>query len=147
MERIKAQADKLWQLISKADTLAAYKNVVTLTWEILKETALLVWLTICLILVVFEWFWKFSVGSGRSARDWFSSIEGSSDQLASETGKAFLAAGKNSLDFALVQAKTQLGFSIEEAPKVAVKPEVTPKAAPVAAKAPTAAAKSEETDA
>lgn len=135
MERIKAQAAKLGQLLSKPETFAAYKNVVTLTWDILKETGLLLWLVICLVLVVFEWFWKFSVGAGQGARNWVNSLEGSSDQLASETGKALLAAGKNSLDFTLTQAKSQLGFEIPEpkVERVEVKSEPVKAAPPVVA--------------
>lgn len=116
MERIKTQADKLWKLLSNPDTFATYQKALQVTWDILRETGLLVWLVICLVLVVFEWFWKTAVGSGRRFRAWFDGIQGSSDQLASEAGKALLTAGKNSLDYTLSQAKTQLGLPVEVEP-------------------------------
>lgn len=117
MERIQAQASKVLQLITSADTFAIYQNAVTVTWKILVEAALLVWLTICLVIVVFEWGWQTSVGIGRNTRAWWdstlSSTEGSGDQVASEAGKALLTAGKNSLDFTITQAKSQLGLPID----------------------------------
>lgn len=116
MERIQAQAAKVLQLITSADTFATYQNAVAVTWRILVEAALLVWLTICLVVVVFEWGWQTSVGVGRQARTWWestlSSTEGSGDRVASEAGKALLTAGKNSLDFTITQAKSQLGLPI-----------------------------------
>jgi len=113
MDRIKAQADKLWTLLLAPDTYAVYKNFVTTTWSILRETGLLLWLSLCLFLVVFEWFWNNSLQAGRNTRNWFNNLEGSNEQIASETGKALLSAGKNSLDFTITTAKQQLGLAAE----------------------------------
>ncbi|HEY9615725.1 MAG TPA: hypothetical protein V6C64_02720 [Microcoleaceae cyanobacterium] len=117
MDRIQAQAAKVLQLITSADTFATYQNAVAVTWKILVEAALLVWLTICLVVVVGEWGWQASVGAGRNVRAWWnstlSSTEGSGDRVASEAGKALLTAGKNSLEFTVTQAKSQLGLQIE----------------------------------
>ncbi|MGI0485214.1 hypothetical protein ACN4EK_07235 [Pantanalinema rosaneae CENA516] len=117
MDRIQAQATKVLQLITSADTFATYQGAVAITWKILVEAALLVWLTVCLVLVVFEWGWQLSVGAGRNARSWWdstlSTTEGSGDRVASEAGKALLTAGKNSLDFTITQAKSQLGLPTE----------------------------------
>lgn len=119
MNRIQSQADKLWQLLISPDTAAAYGRVVAITLNIVKEAALLVWLTICLVLVVFEWGWHSSIAAGRGLRGWWdntvNNMQGSNDQIASEAGKALLTAGKNSLDFTLTQAKSQLGISAEMA--------------------------------
>ena len=113
MDRIKAQADKLWKLLLEPQTYATYKDFVTTTWAILREAGLLVWLTLCLFLVGFEWFWNNSLAAGRNTRNWFNNLEGSSDQVASETGKALLSAGKSSLDFTIATAKQQLGLPAE----------------------------------
>jgi hypothetical protein len=128
MEKIQAQFTKLLKLLTASETFGTYQSAVTVTWTILKEAALLVWLVICLVLVVFDWFWKISVGTGRSARAWVNQLEGSSEQIASETGKALLSAGKSSLDYTLNQARSQLGFEIPSEPvKVEpVKPAPTP---------------------
>ncbi|MGQ9869544.1 hypothetical protein [Leptodesmis sp.] len=114
MNRIKAQWEKLWQILSQPKTYATYKEAGQVTWAILKETGVLAWLGICLLLVVFEWFWKTAIGSGRNFRNWFNNLEGSSDQIASETGKALLSAGKNSLDFTINAAKAQLGLPVDK---------------------------------
>lgn len=110
MERVKAQASKLGSLVTDPQTYAAYQNFFKTTWEILRETGLLLWLGVCLILVVFEWFWRNSVAIGRNSRTWLNNLEGSNEKIASETGKALLSAGKNSLDFTIATAKQQLGL-------------------------------------
>lgn len=122
MNRIQAQANKLWQLLSTPDTLATYRKTVLLTWEITKETAGLLWLVICLGLVFFDWSWKWSIQAGRSVRGWVNNIDGSKpDQLAGEVGKALISAGKNSVDYTLTQAREQLGLPLTE---VEPKPEL-----------------------
>lgn len=113
MERIKTQADKFWSLVTDPQTFAAYQTALTVTWNLLREAALLAWLTLCLVLVVFEWFWNNSIAVGRNVRNWFDNLEGSSDQIASQTGKALLSASKNSLSFTVSTAKNQLGISSE----------------------------------
>lgn len=114
MDRIKAQWEKLWQIISQPKTYATYTEAGQVTWTILKEMGLLVWLGLCLFLVVFDWFWHTAIASGRNFRAWLSNLEGSSDQIASETGKALLSAGKNSVDFTINTAKAQLGMPVEK---------------------------------
>jgi hypothetical protein len=117
MDRIKAQADKLWTLLLAPQTYAVYKTFVTTTWAIVRETGLLVWLGLCLFLVGFEWFWHTSLATGRNTRTWFNHLEGSNEQIASETGKALLSAGKNSLGFTIATAKQQLGLAAEPTQK------------------------------
>ena len=115
MERIKAQADKLTKIVTDPQTYGTYKETVVLTWNILREAGLLLWLGVCLFLVVFEWFWNTATGAGRNTRAWFDSLEGSSEQIASETGKVLLSAGKNSLDLTIETARKQLGLPAESA--------------------------------
>lgn len=133
MEKIQAQFAKFWQLVSSPDTFGVYRSAVLTTWTILKEAALSLWLVVCLVLVVFEWFWRISVGTGRSARQWLNQLEGSSDQIASETGKALLSAGKSSLSYTLNQAKAQLGFEAEPVTVTPAKVEPVKLPTPVAA--------------
>jgi hypothetical protein len=143
MEKIKTQAALVWQLLSASETYAVYQSAISTTWAILKEAGLLIWLVICLTLVFGDWFWKTGVGAGQSARAWFNNLqEGSSDQLASETGKALMTVGKSSLLSTLSLAKTQLGIedttpAPAPAPKASeVKPEppaAKPAPAPAAA--------------
>lgn len=141
MDRIRVQAAKFWQLLTAPDTLESYKKVGSLTWDILKEAGLLVWLVICLVLVAFEWLWKTAFGAGQNFRDWVNQLEGTGDRAASEAGRAFLSATKNTLGYTLTQAKTQLGIplTVEPEPKLTPTSAASPK--PVAtATAPSAPA-------
>lgn len=115
MDKIQAQAAHLWQRLSAPETGATYQQAALLTGDLLKETATLLWLLICLFLVAFEWFWKTSVQLGSNFRAWLSGIEQSSpDRVVSEAGRALLSAGKNSVGFTLSQAKEQLGLPAEQ---------------------------------
>jgi hypothetical protein len=110
MNRVNEQVNVLKQLLTDSKTYGTYQAVGQTTWNILVETGLLVWLILCLTLVFFEWFWKLSVGSGRTFRNWFDNLQGSSDEIAAETGKTIILAGKNGLDFVISSAKKQLGL-------------------------------------
>lgn len=55
---IQEKATEWWQLISGEETAEAYKNFFKLTWKILKETVLLLWLLLCFVLVAIGWVWN-----------------------------------------------------------------------------------------
>ena len=78
MERVKSQAAVVSQLLFDPKTADAYKNVLVLTGQILKEVALLLWLAICSVLVFIAWFSDFATSSGRKARACRSSLAGGS---------------------------------------------------------------------
>lgn len=145
MDKIKAQADKLWQLVSNPSTGNAYKQTLALTWSILKETGLLLWLVVCLVLVLGDWFWQYSFTAGQNARVWLNELQtkSASDASSSEaapssgnfwaaTGKSLLTAGQNSVNAALNTARGQLGMAalpIPATPAPAA-PKPTPAIAP-----------------
>jgi hypothetical protein len=124
MDRIKTQADKLWQIISNPSTTKTYQQTLTLTWSILKETGQLVWLVLCLGLVAGDWFWKKSYKTGQDTRVWVDTlqtkvgetVEGegaeptSTADILGETGKSLLGAGQVAATKALNTARTQLGL-------------------------------------
>ncbi|MBD0336115.1 MAG: hypothetical protein ICV62_11550 [Cyanobacteria bacterium Co-bin13] len=132
MDRIKNQANKVGQLLLASDTGAAYTKTVTLTWAILRETGILVWLVICLVFVGADWFWNNSIQLGRKARVWYSGFsekaEGTANQPLGTTGQSLVEAGKAGATYLLAQAKQQLGIQ-QEAP-VASAPSSTPALAP-----------------
>ncbi len=148
MDKIKTQANKLWQLVSNPSTGAAYQQTLALTWSILKEAGLLLWLVICLVLVLGDSFWKYSYQAGQNTRIWLAELQTksaseaeSSGSFWSETGKSLLAAGQNTVDAALNTARGQLG--IEPPPAAASNPPApktisaaSSKPAPVAAASP-----------
>ncbi len=128
MNRIQAQWSKLWQLLTAPETGKTYQQAGALTGDVLKETGTLFWLVLCVFLVGFEWFWKFSIQSGRDFRDWLDNMEKTSpERIVSEASKAIANIGKTSLSSTLSQAKKALGLPESSAP-------TAPAPAPVAAK-------------
>lgn len=124
MDRIKNQADKLWQILSNPSTIETYKQTLALTWTIIRETGQLLWLVVCLVLVLGDWFWKYSYQAGQNARIWFHTIQtrttaaDESSNVLSETSKSLLAAGQASVSSLLNTAKGQLGIEpAAEAPR------------------------------
>ncbi|MEO0497575.1 MAG: hypothetical protein AAF141_09425 [Pseudomonadota bacterium] len=130
MEKIKGQAGKVGELIFAADTGTTYKKTIILTWAILRETGVLLWLVICLVFVGAEWFWQKSILLGQSARTWYEGLTEPSDaepKSATEMGQSALSAVSTGAETLLYQAKKQLG--IEAEPPVPKQPKVkaTPK--------------------
>ncbi len=143
MERIQAQANKLWQIISSPSTVKAYQETLALTWAILKETGQLLWLVLCLGLVAGDWFWKKSYKAGQDARVWIDAMqtraetpeaEGaeatSTANFLTETGKSLLSAGQAGVTLVLNTAKEQLGLEVKSAPPAQLAPVATPPAPP-----------------
>lgn len=156
MERIQAQANKLWQIISNPSTAKTYQDTLAITWAILKETGQLLWLVLCLGLVAGDWFWKKSYKAGQDTRVWIDTMQtkvetpaGEGDEAIStanflgETGKSLLATGQAGVTRLLNTAKEQLGIEVTSespalptpaatlpAPPKVVSPNVTPAAPP-----------------
>ncbi|MEO1207995.1 MAG: hypothetical protein AAFX78_00495 [Cyanobacteria bacterium J06638_20] len=141
MDKIKAQSSKVGELIFAAETGAAYQKVLLLTWDILRETGVLLWLIICLVFVGAEWFWQTSIQLGGQARNWYEGLKEPTNEepkSAGEIGQSIadtLGSGAANL---LYQAKQQLGM---DATPPAPKPEAptpppkatTPQPTPVSA--------------
>ena len=109
--KIQAQAAKFWQSVVSAETISAYAKAIDVTWTMVKEAAILLWLILCLVLVIFDWGYDVVTSAGRGARTWWdgmSKVE--SNEIASETGKQIVAASKASLSSTISQARTQLGL-------------------------------------
>jgi hypothetical protein len=126
--QISAQANKLWQIVSAPDTASTYQKTITVTWQILKETALLLWLVVCLVLVLFDWIGSTAVKLGQQTKTWFDNLQSSNtDQMASEAGKSLLEVGKTGITSAVSLARGQLGLPEKPA---------TPAPAPMASSKP-----------
>lgn len=152
MDRIKAQTDKLLQIISDPKTAGTYTQTIAITWTLLKETGYLLWLILCFGLVAGDWFWKKSYETGQSTRTWVDNLqttieantqggvgtgETGTTNLLSETSKSLLSAGQRGLDLALNTAKEQLGLEVTamEAKPEPAKPSASPAKAPMAEEA------------
>lgn len=145
MERIQAQANQLWQIISSPSTAKVYQQTLALTWSILKETGQLLWLVLCLGLVAGDWFWKKSYKVGQDTRIWVNTMQtkaetpaadgsdpGATANFFSETGKSLLAAGQAGVTLVLNTAKEQLGLEVQSEPPLPSAPVATPPAPPIA---------------
>lgn len=109
--KIRSQAAKFWTVLASSETLDTYQKAAVLTWQILKEGALLIWLVLCLVLVGFDLGAEKAIATGRSARTWLDSIEkADSNQLAADTKQKLISAGKTSVSTAIAQARQQLGL-------------------------------------
>lgn len=138
MEKIKTQASKLGELVFDSDTGATYQKTVTLTWAILRETGVLLWLVICLVFVGAEGFWKKSIALGQSTRGWYEGLKEPSEEepkSATEMGQSALSALGTGAETLLYQAKKQLGMDAEppapKPPKLKAKDAPSPDPAPV----------------
>jgi hypothetical protein len=145
MERIQAQAAKLSQLLFDPKTAEAYKTFLVLTWEILTETALLLWLVICSVFVIAAWLGEKAIAWGRDLRTWIQhqgASEADSSEKMAATGKALLDISQTGANLLLDKAREQLGLEKPMAPEAPAAPSVAPpKSTPKAAITPPAAAK------
>ena len=110
-QRIGQQARQVWQVLSAPQTGRAYQTVAVTTWTILKETGMLLWLLVCLVLVTLDWSINGAIAAGRVSR--YAVAQASqirTDTLATDTKQALLMAGKTGLANTLSQARSQLGM-------------------------------------
>ncbi|NJL46061.1 MAG: hypothetical protein HC922_10850 [Leptolyngbyaceae cyanobacterium SM2_3_12] len=144
MDKIKAQASTVSQVLLSAETGRIYKQALTRTWDIIRETSLLLWLVICLTFVGGEWLYRTAVKLGRNTRAWYSDLgkesavatPGGEPQTMGSTGQALLDTVQSGTAYLLNQARQQLGIK----PSEAVPPASASTSAPVPTPAPTSTA-------
>jgi hypothetical protein len=108
---IKDKATEWWQLISDKETADSYKSFFQLTWKILKETALLVWLLLCFVLVSVGWVWNNSSKVTESVSDLRTKVDQKSDgNMISEAAVKFWEASQTTASNALANARKQLNL-------------------------------------
>lgn len=113
MDKIKIQSNKVGELLFASTTGEAYKKALSLTWDIVRETGILIWLVICLVFVGAEWFWKNSISLGSSVRAWYENVstpKSEEPQSANAISQSLLSALGSGTDNLLYQAKQQLGM-------------------------------------
>ncbi|NJR38998.1 MAG: hypothetical protein HC781_09375 [Leptolyngbyaceae cyanobacterium CSU_1_4] len=107
-----AQLSKLQQLLAAPTTIGAYTQVFVVTYNLLKEGVVLAWLTLCLVLVLFDWISTQAIATGQRSKNLLENLkEVKSEEFASETGKSILSAGKAGLAYTISQARDQLGLA------------------------------------
>ncbi|NET32649.1 MAG: hypothetical protein F6K19_11650 [Cyanothece sp. SIO1E1] len=115
MNSIQSQAAKLWQLLFESDTGATYQKALRLTWEIIKETALLIWLVLCLGLVGITGTWDLAVKSVADLQGWVKQLDEPTPQkiaaeVASGVSEKLKWVSSSGLSQAVSSAKQQLGL-------------------------------------
>ncbi len=128
MNKIQAQAAKVGKILFNTETWVIYKKAISLSWNLLRELARLIWLMICLGIFVVAWLWTNSIQAAQEVQSWYASIEEpKADNVLNAAGKELLLAGTTGASLALTHAKSQLG--IEEEPEAievqAIAPQVT----------------------
>lgn len=127
MDRIQAQASKLWDLLFDEDTGTTYQAALNLTGTILKEFAQLIWLTLISVFVFGAWFSDVTVKTGKGIRDWVDNRDTdvpavTDGKSAGEASKDLLEKGRVTVSQLLNQAREQLGL---EAQEITAEPSVT----------------------
>ncbi|MEO0355565.1 MAG: hypothetical protein AAF268_12145 [Cyanobacteria bacterium P01_A01_bin.3] len=145
--KIQPQLQKLWNVVSKEETRKAYIDTIAVTAEIVKETAILGWYFILLVLVGSDTLVMFSRKTAHNVRQLVSGLDNSKsvNDIASDTSKALATAGQGAVSSLLSQARTQLGLpertELELPPLEEKVAEPVPVAAPPAAEPAPAAVK------
>lgn len=144
------QANKVWQLLTASSTANVYKQAVDVTWTILKETAQLLWLVLCLVLVAGDWFWKQSIAAGKNTRAWVNEMtsptaKGSTDpgETATQMWQSFLTSSQAASKSLITKARQQLDLPPEPttpAVSTATKPPTPTPSTPTTSTKPTAPA-------
>jgi hypothetical protein len=147
-KQVLSQAAKLREILANPQTATTYRQAGTLTWSIIRETGLLVWLVICLVLVAGEWLVKNTNQVVDSVQTWLETSDQpqpdaaaskSTEERFSETSKTVLEASKTGLTKAVALAKSQLGIesSAPSAPAAPASAPNPPVATPPSSSAPT----------
>ncbi|MBE9076166.1 hypothetical protein IQ241_02460 [Romeria aff. gracilis LEGE 07310] len=111
MDRIQAQAAKLWELLFAPETAKIYQKMLALTWDILRESAQLIWLIICFVFVFGAWASETVLQTSYGLRNW---VEAQTSDRGSTSlpamGKALLVGSQNGAAHLLDHARGQLGI-------------------------------------
>ena len=110
--KIQPQLQKLWNVVSKEETRQTYLDTISVTAEIVKETAILGWYFVLLVLVGSDTLVMFGRKTVHNVRQLVSGLDNSKsmNDIASDTGKALATAGQGAVSSMLSQARTQLGL-------------------------------------
>jgi hypothetical protein len=100
-----------WNTVTSVETLGAYQKVLQVTWNVLWETAKLLWLFLCLGFVLFDWISDQVTRSSRNARAWWDSLaEPKIEHVGPALGQSLAAVGRSSTTTLVGQAREQLGL-------------------------------------
>ncbi|MEA5593280.1 hypothetical protein [Rivularia sp. UHCC 0363] len=88
MKLIQYQANVLWDNVTSIDTIQTYKQALTKTWNLLKETAMLLLMLFLLVVVFVVWVWHIGFSVGWKFRRWMESPNQGPEKLVLITIKS-----------------------------------------------------------
>lgn len=152
MDQIQAQASKLWDLLFAPETAKIYQKTLALTWDILRESARLIWLVICFVFVFGAWASETVLQTSYGLRNWVEAQTSDSGSTSLPAmSKSLLASSQNGAAHLLDHARSQLGMqqpipairmidaespsTQTQSPQSVTKPQATPSASGPAADA------------
>jgi hypothetical protein len=101
-----------WKTVSDQEAFSNYQKTIQITWNILRETAKLLWLFLCLGLILVVWIGTFSKQSGQQVKAWYEGIaEPKAENVWSEASQFLTATSKTTAMQAFNQAREQLGLT------------------------------------
>ena len=75
MDKLKQKSSIVFELLFSQETRQTYGKALTLTWNILKETALLLWLLFCSVFLVFFWGGNYIKQASQNVKTWYTDLD------------------------------------------------------------------------
>jgi hypothetical protein len=114
MDKLKQKFSTVIALLFSSETRQTYGRAIALTWDILRETTLFLWLLFCSVFLVFFWGANYVQQANKNIKTWYAELDES--QRQNVVGTAF-ASLQNSVGFSLGSsvelAKAQLDIKAD----------------------------------
>ncbi|MBV6625823.1 MAG: hypothetical protein KI793_23325 [Rivularia sp. (in: Bacteria)] len=88
MKLIQYQANVVWDNLSSPNTIKIYQQALVKTWNLLKETAILLFMLLLLVVVFVLWVWHIGFTIGWKFRHWMESPNKEPDKFVENTIKS-----------------------------------------------------------
>lgn len=110
-QEILNQAAKLWNLLSAQETAKTYKQTFYTTQTLIRETAVFIWLLLCLVLVGLDWLISAVTVTSQLIQRWVSNLKYlDSEQRKLEIGNTLITVTTTVVSFTVARAKEQLSL-------------------------------------
>lgn len=116
MNPIQNQATELWQNLSDKETALTLKKGLEKFWEIIQQTAQLLFFLVLLVVAFVIWFWSVGYQSGRAFRTWMETDVKSPDDLVTQLINMVLKPLEVLPDWAKSQIQQLLGIDLKALP-------------------------------
>jgi hypothetical protein len=116
MNPIQNQATELWQNLSDKETALTLKKGLEKFWEIIQQTAQLLFFLVLLVVAFVIWFWSVGYQSGRAFRTWMETDVKSPDDLVTQLVNMVLKPLAVLPDWAKSQIQQLLGIDLKALP-------------------------------